>query len=577
MSDGVIVGIDLGTTNSAVGCFHAGAPRLFENPLGEVLTPSAVAKDPRSGEVVVGRTAKDILALHPDAGAAFFKRLMGSDAKLTLAGEPWTPVELSACVLKALKADAERALGEAVGRCVISVPAYFDEAQRLATRSAAELAELSVERIINEPTAAAIAYGFHRKSIEQLFLVFDLGGGTLDVCVMELFEGSLEVRSTAGLSNLGGEDFTARLRSRCLQELKLVGEHAELADPGAMALLYARCELAKRQLGAAGDEALTIHVPPIAGMLADAAEVQLTGAQVEESWRSLLDQVIAPVRSALRGASISTHDVEKVIFVGGATRMGAVRKVVDELLRREVLDGIDPDLTVVHGATVQAALCADDEAVADIVVTDVASHSLGINYTKELADTHVDGYFAPIIHRNTALPTSRTKSFLTLHRNQRAMDLEIYEGEARRAKDNRKIGTLKVKGIPKGPPGQEVEVTFTFDLNGILQVDAKVSETGQVFTAVFERSGQTLEGKELEAAKVRLSAIRADPTERPEIRDLLARADLLCQDLVGPRRELLEAGISALEEAILTRTPRLIEQAAEQLRAMCDQLGGERW
>jgi molecular chaperone HscC len=518
---GVIVGIDLGTTNSAVAWFQS-EPQVLPNAHAEELTPSAVARDPRGNGLLVGRAAKDIIAVRPEAGAAFFKRTMGQDdAKHQVGEEHMTPIELSACVLGALRADAERALGQPVRRCVISVPAYFDEG------------------------------------------------------VMELFEGSLEVRSTAGLSHLGGEDFTANLRGRALRELKLVGEHVEMVDAEAWALLYKRCELAKRSLTQA--DAVEIVIPAIKTMLEEPTPVKLTRQDVEECWRPLLERIVTPVRSALRGARLAPQQIEKVILVGGATRMPCVREILEDLLGQDPLSKIDPDLAIVRGAAIQAALYADDAAVSDIVVTDVASHSLGVDYTREMAGTHVNGYFAPIIHRNTVLPTSRSQTFVTVHANQRTMVFDVYEGESRRVSENRKVGTLQVKGIPKGPAGQSVGVTFTFDLDGILEVEAKVESTGKVFTALFERTCRELTPQERAAAQERIDEIRSDPTERAEISELLARADLLCRDLVGVEREVLAHAIANLEEAILTRTPQLIEQTLAALRELCDQLGEERW
>jgi molecular chaperone HscC len=571
-----IVGIDLGTTNSSVAVFRNGKVDVLRNALGDVLTPSVVAVDEKGGGLIVGRTAKELYALHPERGAAWFKRTMGTDVTYPLVGARYGSVDLSALVLGALKADAERALHVPVTRCVITVPAYFDEAQRFATMKAGELAGLEVVRILNEPTAAAIAYGLHKRTQDGVLLVLDLGGGTFDVCVMDLFEGSLEVRSVAGESLLGGEDFTRRIAALALGRVGAQYERVEIHAPDALGLLMRRAELAKRAL--TNDGSATVLVPPIRGATTDPTEVALTRAEAEEAWAPLLERLEPPCRAALKGAKLNRSDVGAMLFVGGATRMPCVAALFRRLFERDPMTGVDPDLAVVHGAAIQAALLARDAAVGDVVVTDVASHSLGIEVTKEFGGKREDGFFLPIIHRNAVIPTTQTTVVSTLDANQTVLMLNVFEGEARLVKENRALGKLKVSGIPRGPAGQPVAVRMTFDLNGILEVEAVVLETGKTFTTILTRDSKALSEKELEAAARRLATIKKDPHDRPRLRDAKARAETLLREVDPELRHRLEEVLDALETAVVQRDEQAMARWTDVLEKMCDDIdGGERW
>jgi molecular chaperone HscC len=572
---GPIVGIDLGTTLSAVAKLVDGRVRMFENPLGDVFTPSAVAIDPRSRSMVVGRTAKDILAAHPGSGQASFKRVVGEDRPLSVGERSFTPTELSAYVLDALRADAERALETTVNRCVVTVPAYFSEGQRAATQRAAEMAGFTVERVLNEPTAAAIAYGLHRRDDESRFLVFDLGGGTFDVCVMELFEGTLQVQSVAGVSRLGGDDFTQVLAEAGLERAG-IAPAALARDPDATALLHRRAELLKRKLTRWRSAGL--EIPPIRGVTASSTTVEIDREQAERAWAPLLDQLVGPCRAALRGAEMRPDELDEIVLVGGATRMPCIPAFVERTFGRAPLIDPEPDRLVTRGAAIQAALCADDDAVEDMVVTDVASHSLGVSVTRQIGGKQVDGYFSPILHRNTVIPASRTESYSTVADDQTKIRLRVYEGESRRVEENTLVGDVEVSDIPDGPAGQEILVTFTYDLNGMLEVRARVVATGTIFSAVFNRSGRDLDEAELDRAKKRLQALRSDPAERPRYRDALARADLLWKELPPDGRSELEWAITQFESALAEREAKPIEQAYEALIKTCERLdGGERW
>jgi molecular chaperone HscC len=571
-SGGPLVGIDLGTTNSAIGILDGEKVRLFENPLGEVLTPSVVALDPKSKQVIVGRTARDLIAMSPTQGAARFKIDMGSQKKHAVGDKLMSAVELSAYVLDALRSDAERALGVAVTRCVITVPAYFDDSQRHATRQAAEQAGFVVERILNEPTAAAIAYGLHKKDDETLFAVVDLGGGTFDVCVMELFEAVLQVKGVAGESRLGGEDFTAALADELAAR---AGVGVPAVGTTEWALFYKKAETAKRALSRWSATEVTLPAE-IAGGRAQA--ITVTAEELDQLWEPLVARLRGPLRTAIVGAGITRDDLTEVILVGGATRMKCVAKAVEELLGRKPRHHADPDLLVAEGAAIQAAMIDSDAAVGDMVVTDVASHSLGVNTSREIGGRIVDGYFQPIIHRNTVIPTSQWESFATLHVDQRQVVFSVFEGEARRVEDNRKIGELVVGGVPLGPAPKEVRVRFTYDQNGMLEVEALVVETKKIVSKVFSRTAGEVSGQDLEQARARMKALRADPMDRPRYRDLHTRAKLLWQEADAVGRAALDTLIDAFDAAVESRNPDAIDRSFKALAGKCEAIdGGERW
>jgi molecular chaperone HscC len=567
----VIIGIDLGTTYSAAGICEGGNVRLFPNPLDAVLTPAVVATAEKTGTLVVGRTAKDLVTRDPARGAARFKIDMGTPRTRGVGARSMTAVELSGHVLDALRSDAERALGTQVVRAVITVPAYFDDAQRHATRQAAELAGLHVERLLNEPTAAAIAYGHHRRDHESLFAIVDLGGGTFDVCVMEQFEGILQVKGVAGDGRLGGEDFTATLA-------ELLATRAGLDRPAegtpAWALLYKRAETAKRALSRWEVTEVTL---PSGVTDTDEVTLRIAREDVEAAWAPLLDRMRGPLRTALRGAGVERDRLAEVVLVGGATRMPCVQRMVTELLGRKPVHHADPDLLVAEGAAIQAAMLSRDAAVSDLVVTDVASHSLGVSTSKTIAGQIAPGYFSPIIHRNTVIPASRSEEYVTISPGQNAIVFGIYEGEARMVADNRKIGEISVP-VPAGPPGKVVRVRFTYDQDGMLEIEALVLETGRVSSAIFHREGREVTGPALEEARARLRALRADPMDRPRYRDVHARAKLQWQE--GNERERVVLGflIDEFDAAIAGRNPVEIEHSYRVLLARCEAAdGGERW
>jgi molecular chaperone HscC len=532
-----IVGIDLGTTNSLVAVMRGGAPETLANELGDHLTPSAVAVA-ADGGILVGRAAKDRLVVEPRAGRAFFKRDMGTEARHDFGGRKWTPTECSALILQELKRVAELRLGAKVDRAVISVPAYFRESQRQATSEAARIAGLGVARILNEPTAAALAFGYRAPDQEKRLLVFDIGGGTLDVTVLNIFEGVIEVVASGGESHLGGEDYTDALLDRVLAECGLAR-----TNPG-VGRIRQQVEVLKRNLSARQK----------AGLVIGAHELVVSRGELEAAGESITARIRPVLVRCLRDANLEAAALDDVLLVGGASRMPLIRELVKRELGREGNQLLDPDRVVALGAAVQAALCEADAHVADVVLTDVCAHTLGINVSKELAPGHHQhGYFEPLIDRNTTVPTSRAKPFQTLHPNQDELIIEVYQGEGRMVADNQLLGKLKVNGL-RHKSGQSfpgaVEVRFSYDMNGLLEVEATVLHSGRRFQTVIEERPGALTPKQIEAAIQRLAPLKTHPRDRVLNRARLERAGRLYADLSGPARDELAGLLDVFESAL---------------------------
>lgn len=568
-----IIGIDLGTTNSLCAVFEDGVPRLIPNSLGESLTPSVVGLT-ESGELLVGAAAKELRVTRPERCASCFKRFMGSNQNLTLARQTFTPVELSSLVLKSLVEDAKHHLGGEVTDAVITVPAYFNDNQRQATKQAGELAGLRVRRIVNEPTAAALTYGFHDRDAEKKILVIDLGGGTFDVTLMDVFEGTLEIVSTAGESFLGGEDFTDRLMASLLQKQGMQLEFAELREPLRVARLRQQCEDAKRQLTTA--DSVKIKMPDAAGQIAeDATTVNVTRTAYSGLVGPLVDRLKQPVAKAIRDGRAAPHDIEDVILVGGATRMPVVQDFVREYFGKEPLCKFNPDEVVALGASVQAALIADDQAVEDLVMTDVCPFTLGIETVKEFVGEMKEGYFTPIIHRNTTIPVSKEKVFSTVVPNQREVKVVVYQGEHRRVEQNLKIGELAVTGIPPGPAGKTFFVRFTYDLNGILEVEAYLPDSQKKFRTVLTHNARGLGKSELDDAVRKLQALKYYPREDMENQRLLRYCERLVGEVSPFHRTELEQAIDYFESAMGSGDKESVEAAQSTLLQTLSMLGFE--
>jgi molecular chaperone HscC len=566
----VIIGIDLGTTNSAAAYLAEDGPRLIPNALGENLTPSCVGLDP-DGRLLVGRAARELQVLHPERCASAFKRYMGSDWKAELSGRSFTPEELSSLVLRALKEDAEAFFRQPVERAVITVPAYFNDQQRKATIHAGRIAGLKVERIFNEPTAAALAYGFHEAREEKVLLIFDLGGGTFDVSIVDIFDGTLEVRASSGESFLGGEDFTRALAARVLELNGHPFERTEMEAPRLVSRMIQQCELAKCRLSRA--DSATVRIPDRQGQYQDPSpEVAITRAQMQAWTQHILNRVELPIRRVLGDAQLKREDVDEVILVGGATRMPAVVDVVTRLFGKPPHRRLNPDEVVARGAAVQAGLIARHENVQDLVVTDVAPFTLGVEISKTLGLEHRDGYFLPVINRNTTIPVSRVERVSTLHPNQTEVTVKIYQGENRRVENNLFLGEFTVKGIPRGPAGQPVDIRFTYDLNGVLEVEATVVETRQKVTHVVTRYARGLSQAHIEKAVEAMARLKTHPREQAANRFLLKRAERLYQELPLDGRHILSQLIDGFEAALDLQQPDVIERHRDALQHFLDRV-----
>ena len=435
----MIIGIDLGTTNSAAGIWRDGEAVLIPNSLGDLLTPSAVSLAD-DGSVLVGAAARDRQPTHPERTATAFKRLMGTQKQIRLGRKDFSAEDLSALVLRSLKADAEAWLDAPVEAAIITVPAYFNDRQRKATRRAGELAGLRVERLINEPTAAALAHGLHERGDKQPFLVFDLGGGTFDVSIVEIFSGIIEVRSSAGDNRLGGEDFNDVLVE--LARPRLPGLGAQASDSRLQEVMRAAAERTRRALTDATEAEMAFVWDGEAHRLA------VTAAEFEAAAEPLLARLRDPVLRSLRDSNIRSEDLSEIVLVGGATRMPAVRRAVTRMFGRFPAGTVHPDHAVALGAAVQAGLKMRDSALDEIRLTDVCPFTLGVDVAwRDRSGTLHTGVFAPILERNTAIPASRVHAFATMSDNQRLVEFGIYQGEARHVSGNVKLGSMRVPVI----------------------------------------------------------------------------------------------------------------------------------
>ncbi|WP_223643406.1 Hsp70 family protein [Corallococcus sp. EGB] len=563
-----ILGIDLGTTYSLVAVLRDGRPTVLPNALGEILTPSAVSLN-AAGEVLVGAAAKAHAVLDPVSGAVAFKRDMGTDRQRVIGGRSFSPQELSALVLGSLKRDAEAALGIAIEEAVVTVPAYFGDLQRQATRDAGAIAGLNVERIINEPTAAALAYGLHERDREMRVAVLDLGGGTFDVTVLEIIEGVIEIQSSAGDARLGGEDFDTAL-ARHMAHLFREKQGVDLEEhAAAWSRLREACEAAKRRLSASERTRVVLPELPLETGRRLTLDLELTRDDAERAWASVLERVRGPIRQALKDASLQAKDVDEVLLVGGSTRMPCVAAMSAELFGRLPLRKLPPDEAVALGAAVQAAMKGGDRAVEDLVVTDVAPFTLGVATLARAGRQHVSGVFSPILERGTVIPASRVERYYTSSDFQREIKLEIYQGEHARCEDNVKLGEYHFQGLPPAPASEQaVDVRFTYDLNGILEVEVTVVATGRKEAFVIEQRPGRLTPAQIEEARQRMSALKLHPRDALPNTTVLARADALFVQLTGLPREELASVIAAFRLALEAQEPGRIAEVRERLNAM---------
>ncbi len=562
---GKIIGIDLGTTNSCVAVLEGGEAVVIANAEGGRTTPSVVAFS-KTGERMVGQVAKRQAVTNADRTIASITRHMGDDYKVTTDGKAYTPQEISAMVLQKLKADAESYLGQPVTEAVITVPAYFSDAQRQATKDAGKIAGLDVKRIINEPTAAALAYGLDKDN-DQKIMVYDLGGGTFDVSILEIGDGIVEVLATAGDTRLGGDDFDERIMDYLVAEFKKA-EGIDLSnDKVAMQRLREAAEKAKIELS--GMTTTAINLPYIT---ADATgpkhlDVMLTRAKFDEMTRDLVERTLKPVRQAMQDAGLSASDLHKVLLVGGSTRIPAVQEAVKSLTGKEGFKGINPDECVALGAAIQGGVLTGD--VKDVVLLDVTPLSLGIET--------MGGVFTRLIDRNTTIPTRKSQIFSTAADNQPSVDVHVLQGEREMAAYNKTLGNFQLSGIAPAPRGvPQIEVTFDIDANGIVKVSAKDLGTGKeqniTITASTNLSQEDIDKavKEAEQFAAEDKAKKEEVDTHNNAEHLIYQTEKTLADLgdkaTDTEKANVQAAIDKLKEANKGTDLQAIKDASDELQ-----------
>lgn len=552
----MIVGIDLGTTNSLIAVWKDNQPHLVPNRFGKTLTPSAVGVD-EQGTILIGESAQSSFR-----SVAHFKRYMGTNKTFTLGNHIFRSEELSALLLKSLINDAEAYLGEKIEEAVISVPAYFNDMQRKATRLTGKLAGLNVERLINEPTAAALAYGLHQRDAETKFLVFDLGGGTFDVSIVEIFSGIIEVRSSAGDNHLGGKDFSDALEEAI--KAHLWKEHAidhTQFDQEAAFKVRQGIESLKLQLSKTSEGRFCQQFET------GAIEILFSRQLFKTLSEPLLERLRRPVEQALRDARIRPQELDAVILVGGATRMPMIQEEVAKMLGVFPQFTVHPDEAVALGAAIQAALKARHHDLMDVVLTDVCPFSLGTSVCQHSQSGELR--FFPIIERNTTIPTSKSKTVYSVCPNQKEMRIDVYQGESYRVEDNIKIGEFLIS-IPPGPPGTEVDIRYSYDVNGLLEVEATVLSTHKQKKILIKNQDFQLSEAEIEASLDKLKKIKIHPRDLQEHRLLVAKLEHLFEFCKGEERDGIASVLSAFIHALETQVDSKIletKQAVEDFLA----------
>lgn len=546
-----IIGIDLGTTNSCVAIMEGGSTTVIPNAEGARTTPSVVSiKD--NGEIIVGEIAKRQAITNPTSTILSIKTHMGSDYKVDVHGKQYTPQEISAMILKKLKSDAEAYLGEKVTEAVITVPAYFTDAQRQATKDAGVIAGLDVKRIINEPTAAALAYGLEKAGKEEKVLVFDLGGGTFDVSILEIADGVIEVISTSGNNHLGGDNFDDAIIKYLVDEFKKESGIDLSNDKMAYQRLKDAAEKAKKELSTLMEAHISLPFITMDATGPKHLDIKLTRAKFNDLTRDLVEATQVPTKDALKAAGLNPSDIDEILLVGGSTRIPAVQEWVESYFGKKPNKGINPDEVVAEGAAIQGGVLMGD--VKDVLLLDVTPLSLGIET--------LGGVFTKIIERNTTIPVKKSQVFSTAVDNQPAVTINVLQGERAKAADNHKLGEFNLEGIPAAPRGvPQIEVTFDIDANGIVHVSAKDLGTGKESTVTI--SGSTnLSADEIERMKKDAEANEAEDKKFKELVETRNKADMLIAST--------EKSVKDYAEKVTEDEKKAIEAAIEELKSVKD-------
>lgn len=556
----------MGTTNSACSIWRDGKSQLIPNRLGKDLTPSIVSID-ADGVLSVGEIAKNRLVSHPKSTVAVFKRLMGTEQTLKLNNRSFTAIELSSLVLTGLKEDAQAFLGENISEAVISVPAYFNDRQRKATKLAAELAGLKVERLINEPTAAALVYGLQEQSDGSQYLVLDLGGGTFDVSLVEYFDGVIEVHASAGDNFLGGENFLELLVRNFLKESKLDRDDLSKEEN----------QRVNREVEGAMHQLSREHSVELTDVVSKQLEPWLmTRDKLAVLAKPLLERIKLPVEKTIRDSNVALHEIDDIILVGGATRLSCVKSLISRMFRRLPRSEIDPDKVVALGAGVQAGLREKQSDLDDVVLTDVAPYSLGVGIVNHQDSSGRDGnIFHPIIERNTVVPVSIEHRLYTAEKGQAHIATEVYQGESRLVKNNVYLGELEIP-VPKNTEDHEpIDVRFSYDMNGLLEVDVTVVKTTEKFHLMIENSSGGLSEADIQESRKKLAKMKFHPRDDEQNRLLLARAERFYESSNRERREQIGYEIGQFTGALDTQDDRQISAAKKRFEEMLSALENE--
>ena len=557
----MLIGIDLGTTYSLVACFRNGKAEIIPNRLGENLTPSVVSVDSK-GTVYVGRSAKERAMLHPLESASVFKRNMGTDREYILGDWKLRAEELSSLVLRSLKEDAETYLGESVTDAIISVPAYFNDLQRKATKRAGELAGLNVVRIINEPTAAAIAHGMTEQD-DVRYLVFDLGGGTFDVSILELYSPIMEVHAIAGDNFIGGEDFTDVLYNLFLESAGIAPESLDLKTRSDVRKNAESCKCAFSHSNE------VIMCCTIEGKM---HILRLSLDEYERACAPLLERLRKPIERSLRDAGVSLNEIDKIVLVGGATRSPVVRKFVAKLFGRIPSFGINPDEAVAIGAALQCGMKSRDKEIQEVVLTDVCPFTLGTEVVVDNGVFEEPGHYLPIIERNTVIPVSRTETVYTAHENQTRICVKILQGESRLSQNNLLLGELNVP-VPAGPKGKEaVDITYTYDVNSLLEVEVFVHSSKLRRKILIQGNKSRLSQEEAEKRMAALQYLKQNPRDEEPNRLVLLRGERLYEEATGENRRIIDRAMMEFDRALKKQDRIEIERAREKLEKFLNEI-----